>query len=322
MPGLADRVAAIPPVTRFFTISTALACIATSLQLFELTDFIISYDTIRFMLVAGWHAPGLWLDKTKLRAYFLLQSYRFFTSFFVPHGLVTRNGFSCLSDMYFFYNFSQHLESRLGFFHGNFPDYCWLILVCGFFITMLSLLFQKMALITFSCHHSMLTGCLTYIWLRCYKDLQIQYQGLFFLKAYYVPMCLLLVHMISGKEAFCGELIGITAGYLYQCIQSDTLPLYNLILGVYGHFDPSQNVSRRVGFDQSAAETFPPAIFDVGYLKAPKWLYRLVKYPYDTSNRTTAFKREPPRRVRPSGATSATTTGFSAFRGPGHRLGS
>lgn len=271
-----------------------------------------------------WHFHGPWHQRAWAWAHAALQMYRFFTSFFVPLGLVTRNGFACLSDMYFFYNFSQHLESREGRFKGNFPDYCWLILVCGFFIFSLSLLFQRLALLTYPCHHSMLTGCLTYIWLRCYKDLQIQYQGLFFLKAYYVPMCSLLVHMISGKEAFYGEMIGISAGYLYQCIQSDTLPIYNLIPGIYGHYDPSHNVSRRVGFDQSASdEPFPQAIFDCGYLKAPRWLYRMLKYPYDTSVRTTAFKKEQARRPGgPRAPTSATTTGYSAFKGPGHRLGS
>lgn len=327
MAGLGDRIAAIPPVTRFLSISTFLVCLLCLLELFSVEDFAISYALVHTLLSEAWNYTGGALGKVKVWGFVLLQSYRLFTSFFIPLGFLTRNGFMCLAEMYFLYNFSQHLEAKLGRFRGNFPDYVWLILVCGFFINMLSLVFQKMGLVLFSCHHSMLNGCITYLWLRSYKDLQIQYQGLFLLKAYYVPMMSLMAHMVSGREAFLCELIGIMAGYLYQCIQSDTLPLYNLVPGIYGLFDPSHNKGRKVGFHETAEESsFPDAIFDLGYLKAPKWLYRVIGYPYDTSERLTAFKKQNRvGRVATYGRqeeSSATTTGFNAFQGKGHRLGS
>lgn len=327
MTGLGDRIAAIPPVTRFLSICTFLVCLLCSLELFSVEDFAISYGLVHTLLSEAWNLVGGYLAKLKTWGFVFLQSYRLFTSFFIPLGFLMRNGFMCLAEMYFLYNFSQHLESKTGKFKGNFPDYVWFILVCGFFINLLSLIFQRLGLVLFSCHHSMLNGCITYLWLRSYKDLQIQYQGLFLLKAYYVPMMSLMAHMVSGREAFLCELIGIIAGYLYQCIQSDTLPFYNLVPGIYGSFDPSYNKGRKVGFEKSAEESsFPDAIFDLGYLKAPKWLYSIVGYPYDTSERLTAFKKQVRTpRVASAGRRDearATTTGFNPFQGKGHRLGS
>ncbi|KAF3988355.1 hypothetical protein FT663_02389 [Candidozyma haemuli var. vulneris] len=326
MAGLGDRIAAIPPVTRFLSICTFLVCLLCSLELFAVEDFAISYTLVHDLLSEAWNVQGGALAKVRAWSFVLLQSYRLFTSFFIPLGFLLRNGFMCLAEMYFLYNFSQHLEAKSGKFRGNFPDYVWFILVCGFFINVLSLIFQKMGLVSFSCHHSMLNGCITYLWSRSYKDLQIQYQGLFLLKAYYVPMMSLMAHMVSGREAFLCEMIGIIAGYLYQSIQSDTLPFYNLVPGIYGPFDPSYKKGRKVGFEKAAEESsFPDAIFDLGYLKAPKWLYRLIGYPYDTSQRLTAFKKETRRVGAVPGRTEesyASTTGFNAFQGRGHRLGS
>lgn len=290
-------------------------------------DFAISYDLMHTLISETWNFEGTTFAKVQKWGYLLLQSHRLFTSFFLPLGYLRRQGFMCLAEMYFLYNFSQHLESKLGKFRGNFPDYSWCILVCGFFINLLSLVSQRLGLILFTSHHSMLTGCVTYIWLRTYKDLQIQYQGLFLLKAYYVPMMSLMIHLVSGREYFVCEMIGIIAGYFYQSIQSDTLPFYNLVPGIYGVYDPQHNKGRKVGFEKSAEESsFPDAIFDMGYLKAPKWLYKLISYPYDTSERVTAFKQ---RKRRVGVATMggleeslATTSGFNAFKGKGHRLGS
>lgn len=326
MAGLGDRIAAIPPVTRFLSICTFLTCLLCSLELLAVDDFAISYGLVHTLLSEAWNLTGSVWNKVQAWGFVFLQSYRLFTSFFIPLGFLTRNGFMCLAEMYFLYNFSQHLESKLGKFRGNFPDYVWCILVCGFFINLLSLISQRVELIAFSSHHSMLNGCITYLWLRSYKDLQIQYQGLFLLKAYYVPMMSLMIHMVSGKEYFVCELIGIVAGYFYQSIQSDTLPFYNLVPGIYGAFDPLHKRGRKVGFEKSAEESsFPDAIFDLGYLKAPKWLYRIISYPYDTSERVTAFKKQTRRVVTSMSGpeeSRAHTTGFNAFQGRGHRLGS
>lgn len=337
MAGLSERLLSIPPITRFFTIVSIAVCLAGRLNVISFERLLIPWQTVLlFALLTRTALTGEVPFDFDLPFIFIillviLQGYRFFSWFFVPAGIMSGEGATAMLEVYFFYNFSNHLESSKGKFMGNFPDYLWFIFVCGTMIVMfnLGMVLCGVFLVNPSAH-SLLLSCVTYVWLRSLKNSVINFMGVVPIKAYYLPFFNAALSVMSAGENFLDVLVGITAGYLYQCIQSDTLPLYNLISGVYGRFDPAQDSGRRVGTGIRSvtdnSDTFHDAIFDKGYLKAPTWLYKCLNYPLNRSKRTTAFSETPPHTVVHTTSTTfakgtAEEPEGNVFRGRGHRLG-
>lgn len=327
MAGLRDFLLTIPPVTRFFLIALIALSMAVSLNVTFLLQMWFSpervVDEVQMFLklreVADVSTPRFVLSE-------LLQCYRMFTLFFIVDG-VLENGPMVLLNIYTFYTFSNYMENSRGRFRGNFADYVWFILVCGTFLVAINFAFT-LAGLKCSFLNSQLQTSIVYVWLRSYMNTTINFLSVVPIKAYYLPLFDFAVAVISGKNHPTDFAAGVLAGYLYQCIQSDTLPIYNLLPGVYGRHLQQLLNGRRVGINVALVHDpneFQPAIFDLGYWKAPAFFYRLLKYPTNTSERTTAFTKPPvvsrihTKEVRATGYEHETTP---TFRGKGHRLGS
>ncbi|KAI5963940.1 hypothetical protein CANMA_003537 [Candida margitis] len=351
---LLENIKSIPPVTRFFTISTVLACLGvTTFSAFPSLYINLGELLKEYALVRAVVRRGSYFDIFKVVATTVLGWYRFVTSFMVPPGIMSPNRINALFDTYFFYTFSNHLEAHEGKFKGNFPDYLWFIILCGSCIQVSNLALEAItgnySSATYFPHENLL-ACLTYVWSRSLKNARINLLGLIPIKAYYLPLGNLTVKLIlGGPVSLIDTLVGIISGYLYLCVQSNTMPIYNLLPGAYGMSKKKRNdEGRRVGmthvdtpshFGGFQADYIDDSIYDKGYLKAPQWLYNLLSYPNNTSVRTTAFtpgvgasnrvttsfsRNQPQREVTPTGS----TTGYSwfggsgtAFKGKGHRLG-
>lgn len=332
---LADRIRDIPPVTRFFTISTVFVCFADALKLFNVTQLLCYLDvfTVKSLEVRKAFNSGVWTTLAFAILDLVFQSYRFLSAFLVPVGILLDNRLQAIFDVYFFYTFANHLESYEGKFRRNFPDCLWFTLLSGTVIVFTSFAYQFFDPSHFPAHHQMMLSCVTYIWSRSLKNSIINFLGVFPIKAYYLPLFNLFVKLLIGGYSFTVDsIIGIFGGYMYQCFQSDTLPFYNLLPGSYNLFLTSNNTGRRVGnIYMSATENMiEDSIFDKGYLKAPVWLYKLLDYPISNSKRTTAFENKKAEQfgtVHNLNTLTATTTGASwfsydsAFKGKGHRLG-
>ncbi|KAI5961953.1 hypothetical protein KGF57_001581 [Candida theae] len=343
---LIDNIKSIPPVTRFFTISTVLACLGvTTFSAFPALYINLGELLNEYVLIRAVFRYGSYFDIFKVVATSVLSWYRFVTSFLIPPGIMSPNRINALFDAYFFYTFSNHLEAHEGKFNGNFPDYLWFIILCGSCIQVLNLTLEAITGDSYFPHENLL-ACLTYVWSRSLKNARINLLGLVPIKAYYLPLGNLIVKLIlGGPVSLIDTLVGIVSGYLYLCVQSNTMPIYNLLPGAYGVTKKKRyDEGRRVGmthvdtpshFGQFQADYIDDSIYDKGYLKAPQWLYNFLSYPANTSVRTTAFTAAP----APGGPLSRTqaqrqtpvgsaTTGYSwfggngtAFRGKGHRLG-
>ncbi|KAI5961832.1 uncharacterized protein KGF55_003803 [Candida pseudojiufengensis] len=336
----------IPPVTRFFTISTVLACFAvTNFSASE--SLYINLNTLlnEYALIRLVSKTGSKFQLLKVVVVTVLSWYRFVTSFLIPSGLFPPS-MSALLDTYFFYTFSNHLEAHEGKFKGNFPDYLWFIILCGTFIQVLNLLIDAITgnftSISYFPHENLL-ACITYVWSRSLKNAKINLLGIIPIKAYYLPLGNLIVKLIlGGPVALVDTLVGILSGYLYLCLQSQTLPFYNLIPGAYGKFNTKKNhEGRRVGMTHIdnqekiggySDDFIVDSIYDKGWLKAPIWLYKLLSYPTNTSVRTTAFTtvgKAPTININKRQEAEVNVTGRyswfgndgNAFRGRGHRLG-
>lgn len=341
-----DNIKSIPPVTRFFTISAVLACLGvTTFSAFpalyiDLRELLDQYVSIRAVL-----RYGLYFDIFKAVSMTIISWYRFATSFLIPPGIMSPNRINALFDIYFFYTFSNHLEAHEGKFKGNFPDYLWFVILCGSCIQVLNLALGAITGDSYFPHENLL-ACLTYVWSRSLKNANINLLGLVPIKAYYLPLGNLIVKLIvGGPVALIDTLVGIFSGYLYLCVQLNTMPFYNLLPGAYGLKKKRNDEGRRVGmtyvdassrFGGMQADHIEDSIYDKGYLKAPQWLYNFLSYPTNTSARTTAFTSaagrvaEAPTRADPQRqtATNGSTTGYSwfgsgdtSFKGKGHRLG-
>lgn len=324
---LEDTIRNIPPVTRFFTVLTVLVCFGHALHLIEISTFGWNWYFLqyRFGIVAAAYHRGLGAFLMSVLL-LLAQSYRFFLYFFYPSGLLKGKEVSAVSavlDIYFFYVFASTLEGRQGKFRGNFPDCLWCVLICGTTIV-LSTLGLTYFTEHFAIPHQLLLSCVTYMWSRSEKNTKYHYFGIP-IKAYYVPLFGLFVALLANDHyaSAWDNLIGVFSGYLYLCIQSNTLPVYNLFPHAYE--SSSEKAGRRVGFTNTPKQLtdfFPDAIFDKGYLKAPIWLYNFLDYPKDNSKRSTAF-RDPKMMKDEQDLVSALWMGGSRgnFKGKGQRLG-
>lgn len=334
MPGLADTIRDIPPVIRFFTICSVAVCFAHGLAIIDLRtllcfpgDIVNGWNVVTYVYRNG----GDKWDISRFFAIFLLQSYKFFTAFIVPHGLGTAPG-GAIMDIYFFYTFAKQLEDFNGKFRRNFPDCLWFTLITGTILILLTFVFYFVighGYYANPSHHQMMLSCVTYLWLRELKNAQVNFLGIIPIKAYYLPLFNLSLKLFGGIWSCVDTIIGIFGGYLYQCMQSRTMPFYNLLPGAYP--SPRLLSGTRVGTVQSlfrsnnsnlnaqgtTDDMIYSSIFDRGYLKAPIWLYNLLEYPINNLRRTTAFAASPH-----SQKTTVEVKGTSsAFRGSGQRLG-
>lgn len=311
---------AIPPATRGLLILSVVASLVLSTN-------VVSLDTLTVLPLTYvlWNTPLKFKAVAKLALVFVLHSYRIFASFFVVQGLY-QNGVSVLLNIYKMYFFSNNLENSQGRFRRNFPDYVWFLLICGFFIVVMNMLFAP-PLFALSFPHAQLLSSITFMWLRTAMNENIKFFGIVPIQAYYLPLFDLAIAVMGNKWSAYDCVSGILAGYLYECIQSDTLPIYNLFPGAYKSSD--RDNSKKVGFNVSPQSfVFLPSVFDLGYLKAPEFLYRLLKYPLNTSVRTTAFTKKPSNSFG-SSASTGTSSGYQAssssksnvFAGRGRRLG-
>lgn len=334
---LADSIRNIPPVTRFFTTTTVVVCLANSLRIIQPHQLMCSTSIVidRLSYVQFVIQHGKWFQIILSVGWVLLQSYRFFTCFLLPVGIIFDQPFQAILDIYFFYTFANHVESVNGKFKGNFPDCLWFTLTAGTIIVILTLIYGLIDSTHFSFHHQMMLSCITYIWSRSLKNSIINFLGLLPIKAYYLPLFNVFFKLIlNGYSSFMDLVFGILGGYLYQCIQSNTLPIYNLFPSAYNQGTRNRAQGRRVGTSgsafnvsdaNSANDLISDSIFDKGYLKAPLWLYRLLNYPYTNSKRTTAFTPPTSNVVSPSPEENSNPGSWfgysSAFQGRGRRLG-
>lgn len=310
---------AIPPATRFLLIVSVAACLALSTSVLSLNAF-----TVQPLTHLIWNTPFTFKAIANLSITFLIHGYRLFASFFVVQGLY-KNGVSVLLNIYKMYFFSNNLENSQGRFRRNFPDYVWFILVCGFFIVTTNFIFAPPQF-ALSFPHSQLLSSITFMWLRTAMNEGIKFFGIVPIKAYYLPFFDLAIAIMGDKWSAYDCVLGILAAYLYECIQSDTVPIYNLLPGAYRHSNLDN--SKKVGFNVNPQPpVFLPSVFDLGYLKAPEFLYKLLKYPLNTSVRTTAFTKKVPS-ARGSFSSGSSTgyqassgSGSSGFAGRGRRLG-
>lgn len=324
MATIKDHLLGIPPVTRFFTSVTLITVLFRLLHWISPMEyhFFASqfwYD-LEYVLNADTWSEYVWrlLENSK-------TSYKFFTTFFFP----VEGGPLVFMSMYSFYLYSSKLEGRTGKFKGNFPDYLWFILLCGAMLIGVEvvvnyfeehLMFTQLSEWTGEAYYRKLQACLIYVWLRYLKSSNVDFLGIFRVRSYYLPLCHLALAVVDSRLAVWDAIVGYFVGYIYLCIQSDTLPFYNLIPRVYGKDDPRLN--RTLGL--ATAIDFIPAIFDLGYLKAPRFLYSILGYPYNTSKRSTAFKNAPEPSVKLMDGFSSSFLNRGAentFRGTGHRLG-
>lgn len=329
---LADSIRNIPPVTRFFTISTLMVCLANSLRIIEpsqlvcnLWVFVYQYAYTQKILN---HTTSIFEG---LQAILLLiaQCYRFLACFLKPAG-IPQSPFNAIMDIYFFYTFANHVE-RIKF-KGSFPDCLWFTLVTGTIIVIETLIYSFFDPQYIPCHHLMMLSCITYIFSRYEKNSVINFLGILPIKAYYLPLFNLGVKLIiQGYWACFDSVFGILGGYLYQCLQSDTLPIYNLFPQFYPQFYPraTGNKVGTINMNSANADIILDSIFDKGYLRAPLWLYNVLKYPVADRQRETSMsqlnKRPTTTQTQQEDSSTAYSTGWfssdNAFKGKGHRLG-
>lgn len=333
---IADNVRNIPPVTRFFTISSIICCLVIALG-GDVDLILLNNDKIHQIWTQLRYAVGTGDIRQILSLLFwtVLQGHRFLTTFLTPSGMLIGSRYLALLDIYGFYTFACHLESSVGKFKGNFPDCLWFTLLTGTIIVITTFVVDIVFPWHFPLHHLMMLSCVTYLWSRYLKNATINFIGLVPIKGFFLPFFnLFLKLLLEGEQLVVNCIIGMVGGYLYQCIQSDTLPIYNLMPGSYARFTAGSRGGHRVGmqFGEPAtmggyqADYIEDSIFDKGYLKAPRWLYSLLKYPYNNTKSSTAFfPPERPlsaQRKTPTRNTNTFAGEGLVFRGKGHRLGS
>lgn len=329
MSTLKDHILNIPPVTRFFTIITVATAFMGKLDIINTSNYLF-YPT---NLLNDWfyisHGEGM--DKLWRLLDTSTEAYKFFATFFFASG----DGPFIFLRIYSFYKFSSMLEGRPGKFRGNFPDYLWLIILTGTMLILLETavaflggyfeLLQSVLATMSPLYHQKLLACLTYVWLRHLKSLTVDFLGILRIRSYYLPLFDLALAIVESRSAVWDFVAGVLVGYLYLCIQLDTLPFYNLVPRVYGKDDPRLSAKNRLGSVLQIQEEFTPSIFDLGYLKAPALLYKLLGFPLDTSRRSTAFtKAYVPVKEANNGFRSSILfeEPSNTFKGKGHRLGS
>lgn len=213
------------------------------------------------------------------------------------------------------YSYSRGIEELK--FYNNFIDYLfYLFIIIPIIITSSILLpvpFLQQALL----------GSLTYTWSRANRDHQV---SIYFIsiKASLLPVVTLGFRLLlEGTASFLAVLVGMSAAYVYACIESWTLgPLYSYFCETFG-IRNLNNQGNRVGTLNEIKE--------IGHLRAPIWFKRSVETIMGNQQRlnTTRSKihtiHSTPTNTTTTSSTSTSSGsifGNSKFQGKGYRLGS
>lgn len=307
---LTDSIKRIPPITRFIIVVSTLICLLSLLGLYDASNLLLDVN------LTG--------DLRSIAKY-ITHSYKLITTFLVPKELFGMERIKVVFDLYFFYDFSSQLEVTK--FRSNSIDYLWFIILTGFISLIITSFVNLLDVRYFPFYFDILFSCVVYMWSRIQKNSTVKYFGIIPIKTYYLPLANTLVKfIISGPFSIFDIIIGILGGYIYQCIQSNTLPVYNLFPSAYKTTKRDRQAQRLgdnvIDVSSMAADgdMIQDSVFDKGYLKAPTWLYKLLNYVIRNSNRIAGFDGTPHKRQTKAEKTSSVFTG-SAFKGKGHRLG-
>lgn len=167
-----------------------------------------------------------------------------------------------------------------------------------------------------------LLGSLTYTWSRANKDHQV---SIYFIsiKASLLPVVTLGFRLLlEGTTSFLAVLAGMSAAYVYACIESWTLgPLYTYFCETFGI--RVQNENRLGTLDNSAREKET--------MRAPMWFKKFIGM-FVGNSRVIDQRKNKIHTLTNGSSSSATTSssstssgsifGNSKFQGRGYRLGS
>lgn len=234
-----------------------------------------------------------------------------------------------LMDTYMLYSYSRGIE-ELKFFN-NHIDYLFYLFIIIPIILLSSVFFLPIPLL-----QPALLGALTYTWSRSNKDHQV---NIYFIsiKASLLPIVTLGFRLLlEGTSSFLAVFSGMTAAYIYACIESWSLgPLYNYFCETFGIRINNRNSTRninRVGTLNEIKEN---------NLKAPLWFKKFIELFLGNGSRfgSTTNKNKIHTLSTNSGTTSSGSTSSSSssssnaissgsifgnnkFKGKGYRLGS
>lgn len=293
-------IAGIPPITKFVVITPIVILGLDKLGVVSITFSMLLWPEI----IHGW------------------QVWRPFTSLFVVSSQLPG-----AFEIYALYSYSRGLEENK--FFRDIPDYLfYYALVLPFIITS-GFLLEAVSLAR------ALEGALTYTWSRANRTRDV---NLYFLpiKASHLPvMTLGFALFFDGPLTFLIVLSGMSAAYMYACIESKSLgPLYSYLKETLGINVIRHQNTNRVGTIHTINEVHD------GYLRAPTWFRSIIEFftgrQVSPGFRTTTGSAKsarvntlngPTSIDKNSGSTTAKSSGFSfggsgTFKGKGNRLGS
>lgn len=218
-----------------------------------------------------------------------------------------------LMDTYMLYSYSRGIEELK--FYNNSVDYLFYLFIIVPIIVLSSVMMPVPLL------QPALLGSLTYTWSRANKDHQV---SIYFIsiKASLLPVVTLGFRLLlEGTSSFLAVLAGMSAAYVYACIESWTLgPLYTYFCETFGI--RVQNENRLGTLSSKEKET----------MRAPLWFKKFVGTFIGGSR--VIDQRKNKIHTLTNGSTSSTSSGNSSstssgsifgnsrFQGRGYRLGS
>ncbi|ODV83314.1 hypothetical protein CANARDRAFT_9715 [[Candida] arabinofermentans NRRL YB-2248] len=300
MSELGQFVISIPPVTRSITLTALVMGGLNALGLISYSAFVPHWPTI----------------------YETFEIHRLLTGFLISHPQPMQG----LMEIYMLYSFSKGLEELK--FKKCLPDYVFYHLIIVPIILISSYLFLP-PLLSLS---PALLSALTYTWSIDNYNQQVNF--------YFMPIKASLLPAVSlgfrllvdGRENFILALIGMSAAYIYNCLETGSSgPVVAFITGKQPDHVKSWN--NRVGTVSSNSGIW---FYASGYLPSPQGLKSLMSKLTGVDYNSKAFKmgsiNSNAKHSAPeqSGAkSSGKSTGLggmmgggNAFRGKGQRLGS
>lgn len=222
-----------------------------------------------------------------------------------------------LMDIYMLYSYSRGIEENK--FYNDVADYAFYLAIVMPLIVVSSVFTNSIFLL------QSLLGALTYTWSRANRNQKV---SIYFLpiQASHLPVVTLgFKLLLDGPPAFFCVLAGMSAAYLYACIESRSLgPLYSYICDTLGINVIRHSNSNRVGTIHTINEVAD------GYLVAPNWFKNIVNFFVPADKKVTYDGKEKRTNVQTlNDKPGAKTSGFSfagvtssSFKGKGQKLGS
>lgn len=232
------------------------------------------------------------------------ELYRFVTGFLIPNPQPMQG----LMEMYVMYTFSKGVETKK--FGRNFPDY-FFYLAITFPLMLFGAYFFLPPVLSLS---PALQSALTYTWAIDNYDQKVNF--------YFIPLQASLLPVVSlgfrilvdGQLSFLLALIGMSAAYIYNCIETHSFgPLESFFLAHHG------NATNRLG----AGNNILRWVYSTGKLQAPQWLRtifsKLTGNDYNSAPLNGGIHVTPSFKQNPSGGRF--NRAKRAFQGKGRRLG-